>query len=206
MKSLILFDPITVSLPEKMIYRRLGYKRGVTQMTPQQDAEIKRYMADALADIHLKGVALRMPILERSTEEIKLGDTVIFQSRRLAAFLQDSREVVIMAATAGCAIMEAIRSDTAGANLTRGVVLDATASEMADGALDWIAGYFNQALRRENRAVTKNRFSAGYGDFALTHQCAIHALLNLESIGITITDSFMLVPEKSVTAIAGIIG
>jgi hypothetical protein len=206
MNKIILFDPITVSLPEKMIYRRLGYKRGVTQLTSLQNAEIKKYMNDALAYMHLRGVALRAPILEKSDEQIKLAETVMFKSRRLAAFLKNSREVIVMAATASNAIMEAIRSDTAGANITRGVVLDAAASETVDATLDWIVSYFNQTLRRENKTVTKSRFSAGYGDFPLTNQRTIYDLLHLDDIGVAITESLMLVPEKSVTAIAGIVG
>lgn len=206
MKKIVTFDPVSISLPEKMIFRRLGYKTGVTRISALQNAEIKKYMADARSVIHLSGVALRLPIMERSDTQIKLQHEVTFHSRQLAAFLKESLEAIVMAATAGTEIMDAIGHDIAGENVTRGVVYDATASEMVDAALDWIVDYFNQMLRRENKAVTKSRFSAGYGDFPLINQLAIHELLHLENLGVTITDSFMLVPEKSVTAIAGIVG
>lgn len=175
-------------------------------MTAPQNAEIKKYMDDALSIMHLSGVALQAPITEKSDVQISLSAGVHFRSRKLASFLAESSEVIVMAATAGGAIMEAIQRDTAGDNVTRGVVLDATASEVVDAALDWIVSYFNQTLRRENKAVTKSRFSAGYGDFPLTNQRTIYNLLHLEDIGVTITESFMLIPEKSVTAIAGIVG
>ena len=87
---------------------------------------------------------------------------------------------------------------------TRGVVLDAAASEITDAALDWIAGYFDQILRRERKRLLHARYSAGYGDLLLENQRTMHRLLTLEKIGVTITESCILIPEKSVTAITGI--
>jgi hypothetical protein len=109
-----------------------------------------------------------------------------------------------MGATAGREIMNAIEEDATGANVTRGIVLDAAASEIVDDALDWIVDYFNQSLRRENRRLLGKRYSAGYGDLFLEAQKAMHRLLQLDRIGIEITESCMLSPEKSVTAITGI--
>jgi len=65
-------------------------------------------------------------------------------------------------------------------------------------------GYFNRTLLRENRQLLKKRYSAGYGDLLLETQKTIHRLLQLDRIGIRITDSCMLIPEKSVTAVTGI--
>jgi hypothetical protein len=109
-----------------------------------------------------------------------------------------------MGATAGREIMNAIEEDATGANVTRGIVLDAAASEIVDDALDWIVDYFNQSLRRENRRLLGKRYSAGYGDLFLETQKVIYGLLQLDRIGIEITKSCMLIPEKSVTAITGI--
>jgi len=101
--------------------------------------------------------------------------------------------------------MEAIQSDIGGRNATRGVVLDATASEVVDAGLDWIMGYFRQSLRREGKTLLNSRFSAGYGDFALENQRLIHRLLQMDRLKVTITESCLLVPEKSVTAVTGIV-
>jgi cobalamin-dependent methionine synthase I len=206
MKKISLFDPITVPLPEKTIYRRLGFKKDVTRTTASQNAEIQKYMDEARSLVRLKGVGLRASVIEKTAGKIRLEEGVSFESRQLAAFLSASDEIILMAATAGKAIMDAIRQDTAGANVTRGVVYDATASEMTDAALDWIVSYYNQTLRREGKAVTKSRYSAGYGDFTLMNQLTIYKLLHLDDLGVAITEHYMLVPEKSVTAVAGIVG
>jgi cobalamin-dependent methionine synthase I len=51
----------------------------------------------------------------------------------------------------------------------------------------------------------KARYSAGYGDLALENQRQIHRLLGMELLGVSLTDHSVLVPEKSVTAISGIV-
>lgn len=49
------------------------------------------------------------------------------------------------------------------------------------------------------------RFSPGYGDFPIEHQKDFLASLNTQRrIGLTVTDSCLLIPTKSVTAIIGI--
>ena len=109
-----------------------------------------------------------------------------------------------MGATAGGEIIEAITQDSSGNDMMRAVVFDATASETVDSALGWITNYFNRSLSRLNQHLTPRRFSAGYGDFSLENQRVIYEALNLEKIGVSLTKTFMLVPEKSVTAVCGV--
>ena len=109
-----------------------------------------------------------------------------------------------MGATAGNAIMEAIKEKTRHDDLSVAVVYDAAASEMTDAALDWIMDYVNQTLRREGKVLLPRRFSAGYADFSLEHQKTIHEKLQMNKFDVKINPSLILVPEKSVTAIGGI--
>jgi hypothetical protein len=204
MTPVIFFESISIPLPRKEIYKRLGFIKGVTEISSSQKEEIERFIQDALSLIHLKGSGLRMPVQEIKGARIILAGDVTFESNQLAALLRNCREIVLMGATAGNDIMKAIEEDAAGRNVTRGIVFDATASETVDASLDWIMGYFNRTLLRDNRQLLKKRYSAGYGDLLLETQKTIHRLLQLDRIGIRITDSCMLIPEKSVTAITGI--
>ena len=204
MAPVLFFESISIPVPHKNIYRRLGFVKGITDIPASQQKEIERYIGHASSLIHLKGAGLRMAITEIKVARIILPDGVEFESRQLAKLLANCNEIVLMGATAGREIMNAIEADATGANVTRGIVLDAAASEIVDASLDWIMDYFNQSLRRENRRLLGKRYSAGYGDLLLQTQKAMYRLLQLDRIGIEITDSSMLVPEKSVTAITGI--
>jgi hypothetical protein len=206
MSAVRYFDVITLAeWPRNAIYRRLGYRKASTRITAKRQEETERQIKEALDLIHLQGAALRLAIRIELPDKIILPQDLLFTSRKLAAFLRDAHEIVLMGATAGDEIMAAIRKDAAGDQVTKGVVMDATASETVDAALDWIMGYLNQGLRREGKLLMKTRYSAGYGDFALENQRAIHRLLAMERLGVSLTDTCILMPEKSVTALTGII-
>jgi hypothetical protein len=206
MQAVRYFDTITLAQPPReAIYRRLGFRRSSTRMTSRQQEETEGDIQNALDLIRLQGVALRLPVRVESTDRVVLPEDIVFTSRNLATFLKDSGEILLMGATAGEAVMAAIRRDTSGDHVTRAVVMDATASETVDAALDWIVSYFNQGLRREGKTLMKTRYSAGYGDLALENQRVIHHLLGMDRLGVSITDSCILVPEKSVTALTGIV-
>ena len=198
------FKNISIATPLAQIYRRLGYRQGVTDLSPHDREETQGHIETALALIRLQGAARRLPVVLEDGAVVRLPEGATFESRKLLKFLENSSEILLMGATAGPDIMRAIQEDVAGRNVTRGVVLDATASETVDAALDWIMAWYNQTLRREGRRLLTARYSAGYGDLALENQRTMHRLLALDKIGVEITPSCMLIPEKSVTAITGI--
>ena len=198
------FPSITIPVPFDAIYRRLGYKRGITQVDKRSGEEIERHIDHALSLISLKGAGRRVLLRDVTPRGVVLETGGEFRSGNLARFLKGCREVLLMGATAGDVVMESIRHDTEEEKMTRGVVIDAAASELADAALDWIAGYYSHQLTRENSRLTQGRFSAGYGDFLLENQMIMHDLLELDRIGVGISESCILIPEKSVTAVMGI--
>jgi len=189
----------------KAIYKRLGFKKGVTELNPAQEDTLVAAMEEAANVIHLKGAACMLDIVRVDLSGVELEDRTVFTSSALAGMLSGCAQVLLMCATAGQEVMEEISSATQSENLTRAVILDAVASEMTDSGLDWIMDFMNQDLMRKARRLTKARFSAGYGDFSLENQKAIHALLHLDKIGVSITDRLILMPEKSVPAVAGIV-
>jgi len=205
MHSVRFFDSVSIPVPRSRIYKRLGYRKGMTRLLPQQEDETNCYIEEAQSLMHFKGAVLRLSILKQDSSGINLPGDIRFESCQLSEFLDHCREIILMGATAGCDITDAIHEDTSGRNVTRGIVFDATASEMTDAVLSWIMEYYNRILRRENKSVLARRFSAGYSDFLLENQKTIYNLLQLNRIGIQITENCMLVPEKSVTAISGIV-
>ena len=206
MESIVFLEKISIDPPREKIYQRLGFKKRTTQIPANQQKETDYFINEASYLISLKGLLLRLAIVHNDGEKIIMAGGLTFTSKKLSAFLRDCREAVLMGATAGSAIMEAIKEKTRQDDLAAAVVYDATASEMADAGLDWIMNYLNQHLRREGKTLLPRRFSAGYADFNLENQKAIYDTLQMEKIGVTITPSFILLPEKSVTAISGICG
>ena len=64
---------------------------------------------------------------------------------------------------------------------------------------------FCEQFRRENGVGLRPRFSPGYGDLPLAAQRELFALLDCpRKIGLTLNESLLMSPTKSVTAFAGI--
>jgi hypothetical protein len=204
MEFVVFFERILIDPPREKIYQRLGFKKRITELSSNQKQETDFFIKEASSLISLQGMFLRMTINNNDGEKIFLSGNLTFTSKKLSVFLRDCREVILLGATAGNAVMEAIRGKTRRDDLAAAVVYDATASEMTDAALDWIMDYCNQLLRREGRSLLPRRFSAGYADFNLDNQKRIYEKLQMDTFGVKINSSFILIPEKSVTAIGGI--
>ena len=72
--------------------------------------------------------------------------------------------------------------------------------EYCDKAQNEIA----ESLRKE-QLYLRPRFSPGYGDYSILHQDDILRMLDAaKTIGLTMTESYMLTPTKSVTAVIGV--
>ena len=202
--TVTILDHIIIAPPVAKIYSRLGFKKRTTSLTSSRQEETDRYIEEAAGIVNLQGSFINLSILKNDGRETVLAGGMSFASTKLAVFLGGCPGAVLMGATAGRAIMEAIADKTRQDNFTAAVVYDATASEMTDAALDWITDYINIQMRRENRRLLPRRFSAGYADLALENQKNIYDKLELGKIGVSITPDFLLIPEKSVTAISGI--
>ena len=109
-----------------------------------------------------------------------------------------------MASTSGSGIVERRDSEMKAGNNSLGVILDAVGSETADTGLDWMQEFLEIQLAKKGRMITR-RFSPGYGDLKIECQKVIYDALNLEKIGISISDRYLLTPEKSVIAVAGVV-
>ena len=82
--------------------------------------------------------------------------------------------------------------------------MQACAAAMLEEYCDEMQDKIAQQLAEE-KLYLRPRFSPGYGDFSILHQKEILDMLDApKRIGLTMTDAYMLVPTKSVTAIIGV--
>ena len=88
--------------------------------------------------------------------------------------------------------------------MSKAVILQAAAAAMLEDYCDEV----NEQIRRdyESRGLyLRPRFSPGYGDFPLSCQPQLLGCLEAgKRIGITLTDSYLMAPSKSVTAVIGV--
>ena len=86
-------------------------------------------------------------------------------------------------------------------DMARAVMLDALGSAFVEAGCD--AAEDAIRTRFPGKYLT-DRFSPGYGDLPLEVQPQLLALSGGTRIGVTLTDSMLMAPQKSVTAVLGI--
>jgi len=193
-----------VEVPRQSIYRRLGSCPSLTRISADRQRTVDEAIDEAVQVIQLQGAYCRAGITERSGNQVLLDTGDRFVSRDIVTFLQRCDEVFCMAATSGPDIVDQIQRLSTVEDTTKAVIFDAVASEMTDAALQWLMEYAQRQMYRQQRLLMKKRFSCGYGDFSLAHQKVFYTLLHLSELHITLTEQYILIPEKSVTALSGI--
>lgn len=204
MHKITYFKSISVIPEKKSIVSRLGHSRHSPDLNVRDQSFIDDMINLGLALCRNQGAAGRFALKLHTIEAVTLNDGTFLKSRHLAKMLQKSDEALLMAGTAGSEITDRITLEMEKGNPAAAVVLDAVGSASADIILDWIMDVFNKILQREGRRLTRPRFSPGFGDLHLNNQATIFRLLDLERLNLSLNDSMMLAPEKSVLAIAGI--
>ena len=106
--------------------------------------------------------------------------------------------VAFCVCTIGPALEREVSVLTGRGDLLYAVVLDTVGSAAAEAVAEYIDGKIQEEAGREG-LKTSCRASPGYGDWDLREQAGIFQLLPADRIGITLTESFMMVPRKSVS-------
>ncbi len=124
-------------------------------------------------------------------------------SRDLSKNLQDCSEVLLFAATVGTD-PDRMMMRYGKTAPTKALLFSAIGSERIESLCDLFEEEQRMLLQEQGRTL-RARFSPGYGDLPLAFQKEIFAVLQPErSIGVTLNDSLLMSPCKSVTALIGI--
>lgn len=204
MNRINFFKNIHTQYKKSLIYTRLGYEKKNTHIEPEKRKQIDKWITEAESLCKVCLVFRRVKVSTNEKDTIVLDNNDAITSTSLSALLQYSNEAVLMAATSGSRITDKIKQLQHMGEMTKALIYDAAASEITDAGLDWLMRFLKQQLIREGKALTHMRYSPGYGDLELRDQDIFYRLLNLKDWGIEVTTKYLLIPEKTVTAIVGI--
>lgn len=135
-------------------------------------------------------------------ETVDLAGTVI-HSKSLSQHLRGCREGFLFACTLGPAVDMLVKRFTLTEPAMAPVI-----QAVAAAYTEFCANEAQRELEdyaREHGLYLRPRYSPGYGDFALNCQRFLFdALAVTKKIGVTLTEAFMMIPFKSVTAVIGL--
>ena len=140
--------------------------------------------------------------LEFGADGVTLAGSGVTLTGGLARkMLQHCDTAVLLCCTLGMEFEQRLRA-MERRDMGKAVILDACGSAWVESGCD--AAEREIAERFAPQYLT-DRFSPGYGDLPLTLQPAVLAALDAQRrLGIHLSDSFLMTPSKSVTAVIGV--
>jgi hypothetical protein len=144
--------------------------------------------------------------IEKEAIGIKISKTNLWlKGNDINLHLKDSKSCAIMAVTLGALVDTKIRYYEK-INITKSLILDACATTLVEEVCGKVEKEIRAYAETQCKKNITYRYSPGYGDLPLNIQIDILNILDAyKRIGLTATESYILTPAKSVTAIIGFI-
>ena len=169
--------------------------------TREVTAEIEALMEECLKEadgIFIYKVCYGIFPLSKNGDEVDLSFTKI-SSKSLSRWLENSHSYILFGATIGIELDRLI-SKYSRISPSKALMFQAIGTERIESLCD----EFCRDMKEEFENLAP-RFSPGYGDFPLEIQKEIFTVLDpYRKIGLTLNESLVMSPSKSVTAIVGI--
>ena len=182
-------SPEDIPIDMREVWARLG---GIGAVSEEKIREViaeigavatPAFLADDMSVRVNNGICL-------STENLMIA------SADFAKIAGGCSRVMMIAATLGAGVDRLIHKKSA-ISVAEGFIFDAVASAMVEGLVDL------SEIRSTSGYEHTKRFSPGYGDMPLSLQGEIINILDGRRLGITLSESGMMLPRKTVTALIG---
>jgi hypothetical protein len=185
---------------KKETLRYLGYKG------QEIDATLLSLIDEASDELlHLinpKSVHQELTCVVTDELTVNLGSLTI-KSKNLAKNLKGCDSAIIFAATIGSSA-DTLMKRYSITNLAKASVIQAAGAALIETFCDSLEDSIRTEANRRGLYL-RPRFSPGYGDLSLEHQRDFFNILECNKrIGISLTDTCLMIPSKSVTAIIGL--
>lgn len=198
-----------IPIDNREILRYAGIM-GVSELSDDSLSRLVNEVIDECKDVFAFRLCYRrLPVTRRKADGNELQEfpgleyPFVTDSIDLQKCLINSDECIMLAATAGHEIDRLI-TRYQRFEPSRALIMQAFGAERIESMLDVFCDEMEAEISLEGLHITP-RFSPGYGDLPLETQRDFFRILDIShQIGISLGDSLLMRPSKSVTAIMGI--
>ena len=196
------FERLSIEFPEKEIFLRLGGNCFKTTIDEESRTRYNGLSRKLFALCEPQGRFITLPISEIHANGVETADGFLELGTQFCSRAANAAALWCGAVTIGKTLP--LWRDNAS-SIAESAIADAVGSECADAAMDTLCKISGTDLRRAGSIMDTRRFSPGYGDMPLSFVADILSLLDAgRTLGITLNESKIMSPSKSVTAVIGV--
>ena len=134
---------------------------------------------------------------------LKLQDVIFNPGRTIIGQIRDAEKIALFICTAGATVSNRSSCRTPDADLLRSYLYDVTGTMVVEKTADMMLQELRRGMEASGCGIT-NRFSPGYCGWDLAEQHKLFSFFRDNYCGITLTESAVMKPVKSVSGIIGI--
>jgi len=144
----------------------------------------------------IKNLDVKAGKIHIENQELNIG-------RQICGYIKESTHAACFLCTAGEDFTRMTNALNEQGDIMEAYILDAIGSLTVENAMDKIQEILRQSLLSEQLKIS-NRYSPGYCNWSLSDQKNLFELIGENSTGITLSDSCLMTPRKSISGIIGI--
>lgn len=137
------------------------------------------------------------------TDKIRINGTTLECEKIISRYLRASESLAIMIVTIGSRLENLSKQFMDEGDLLKGYVADKAASELVEKTADLLEAELSEFTRQKHFKIT-NRYSPGYCGWSVNDQHKLFSFLPDNFCGVSLTDSALMLPIKSISAVVGI--
>ena len=189
------------TLNREEILRYMGYRD--SGLTERIEKLLDRCERETLEIIQPKYIYRKFPIEILEDRILVSGTPLVLLGKDIREHLKNCKAIYLMGVTAGTLLDKRIRRYMV-TEPDVGLVMDSCGIQAVEQIADMAEKEMEQLAEAQGCHLTW-RFSPGYGDLPLETQRELVEVLDTHrKIGVSLTDSCLMMPSKSVTAIVGL--
>jgi Vitamin B12 dependent methionine synthase, activation domain len=197
------FSFLDLKLSVSQIEQVMGYKEGESHETISE--LIRKLLKETESVCNIKAEYRVLPVekFDDSGKQIRINGLIFDVKKIVYGQIKKSERLAVFLCTAGPEIGIRSRAAMKDGDLLTGYVYDVIGSEVVEAAVDLIQNSLQNSMAAEGKKIT-NRYSPGYCGWDVAEQHKLFQLVPDNYCGITLNDSALMNPEKSVSGFIGI--
>lgn len=188
---------------KKEVLRYLGYKPGSTKFNQDMLAKVDYYISLGITLLEPNTTYRIFNHVSVSNQGVAIAElNLVLPGNDISSLLRNAKKVCLVAATIGPQLENKVSSLFNSNEYAAATILDAVGSDAVEKVADQLQQELKLKAKKQGYHLTW-RYCSGYGDLPLEINTDLAKAVNATSIGINITDTSMLQPQKSILGIVG---